>query len=52
MRCWSVDAALRPANVFSKPVENDWQHGLLGMDLKTQAHTVTIDFQSMVLTLE
>lgn len=42
---------LRPANVFSKPVGNDLQHGNLGIDVLSQAAEVRIDFQAMSLTL-
>jgi aspartyl protease len=45
------DSLLRPANVFSKPVGNDLQHGNLGIDVLSQAAEVTIDFQAMSLTL-
>jgi len=47
-----LDVALRPANIFSPPVGNDLQHGLLGMDLLSQARRVTVDFEAMRLTLE
>jgi hypothetical protein len=44
-------ATLPRANVFSKPIGNDRYHGLLGMDVLSQAREVTIDFRSMMLTL-
>lgn len=47
-----LDVALRPANIFSPPVGNDLQHGLLGMDLLSQARRVTVDFEALRLTLE
>jgi hypothetical protein len=46
-----LDAVLRPANIFSPPIGNDMYHGNLGMDVLSQAAAVTIDFQSMSLTL-
>jgi predicted aspartyl protease len=46
-----VETLLKPANIFSKPVGNDVQYGLVGMDLLSQATDVTIDFRSMSLTL-
>jgi len=42
---------LKPAQVFSKPVGNDSLYGLLGMDLLTQASTVSLDFRSMTVRL-
>jgi hypothetical protein len=48
---WGKDVTLARANIFSKPVGNDQQHGLLGMDLLNQAAEVTLDFRSMTLTL-
>jgi tetratricopeptide (TPR) repeat protein len=45
------DTVLKPAQVFSKPVGNDSRYGLLGMDLLVQAHNVTVDFQSMTVSL-
>jgi hypothetical protein len=45
------ETALERGNVFSKPVGNDRFHGLLGMDVLSQAHDVTINFRSMTLTL-
>jgi Aspartyl protease len=51
LRAGGFEAVLRPANTFSKPVGNDAYHGNLGMDLLSQATDVTIDFQSMVITL-
>ena len=51
LRIGGLDTVLQPANIFSTPVGNDIQHGDLGMDLLSQAADVTIDFQSMSLTL-
>jgi hypothetical protein len=51
MRIGGFDALLRPANIFFPPVGNARSHGNLGMDLLSQASEVTIDFQSMVLSL-
>ncbi len=50
-RVGGFQATLRPANVFAKPVGNPHQHGLLGMDLLTQAREVSVDFDSMSLLL-
>jgi aspartyl protease len=44
-------AVLPHAQLFSRPVGDDRFHGLLGMDVLSQAMDVTIDFQSMKLTL-
>jgi hypothetical protein len=49
-RC-DIRTVLRVANIFSKPVGNDLHHGNLGMDLLSQASDLTIDFESMSLTL-
>lgn len=45
---------LRPAQVMLKPTggENEHYYGRLGIDLLKQAHRVTLDFRSMMLTLE
>jgi hypothetical protein len=51
MRIGGFDTLLRPANIFFPPVGNARSHGNLGMDLLSQASEVTIDFQSMVLSL-
>ncbi|HET9833717.1 MAG TPA: pepsin/retropepsin-like aspartic protease family protein [Vicinamibacterales bacterium] len=40
------------AQLFSRPVGDDRFHGLLGMDVLSQATDVTIDFRSMKLTLQ
>ena len=39
----SLDSVLRPANIFSKAIGNDLQHGNLGLDVLSQAAEVTID---------
>ena len=50
-RVGGLETALRPANIFSKPVGNDLQHGNLGLDVLTQANEVSIDFRSMSIAL-
>ena len=47
LRVGGFDALLQPANVFSKPVGNDFQHGNLGVDVLSQASDVSIDFRAM-----
>jgi hypothetical protein len=42
---------LQPAQVFSKPIGNDFQHGNLGIDVLSQASEVTIDFRAMSLAV-
>lgn len=51
LRVGGFDGVLQPANVFSKPVGNDLQHGNLGMDVLSHATEVLIDFQAMSLTV-
>jgi len=51
LRVGGLDTILQPASVFSKPVGDDFHHGLLGMDVLSQAREVRIDFQSMTLQL-
>jgi hypothetical protein len=51
LRIGGLDIALRPANVFLRPVGDEHHHGLLGMDLLSQAREVTIDFRSMSVGL-
>jgi predicted aspartyl protease len=41
---------MRPAPVVSFP--GAWGHGLLGLDVFKSAHAVTLDFASMMLTVE
>ena len=43
-------AVLKPAHLFAKPVGNDYQHGLLGMDVFSQAREIVIDFRTMIFT--
>ena len=50
LRIGGYDRVLRPANIFSKPVGNDLQHGLLGMDVLSQASEVVLDFRTMSLS--
>ena len=50
-RVGGLDATLRPAQVFSKPVGDDRHHCLLGLDVLSQAREVLIDFQSMSIEL-
>jgi hypothetical protein len=42
---------LHPAQVFSKPVGDAFHHGLLALDLLSQAQEVRIDFQLMTVKL-
>lgn len=51
LRVGGFDSVLQPANMFSKPVGNDLQHGNLGLDVLSQAAEVMIDFQAMSLTV-
>lgn len=46
-----LQTELRPAQVFSKPIGDDFRHGLLGMDVFSQASEVQIDFTSMTVIL-
>lgn len=45
------DTALKPAEVYCKPVGDDSRYGLLGMDLLVQAREVRVDFRSMTVEL-
>jgi hypothetical protein len=45
------DVNLKEGKLFSRPVGDDRFHGLLGMDVLSQADDVSIDFRSMRLTL-
>jgi hypothetical protein len=47
LRIAGFDGVLQPANVFSKPVGNDLQHGNLGVDVLSEAADVSIDFRAM-----
>ena len=51
LRVGGFDSVLRPANIFSKPVGNDLQHGNLGLDVLSQAAEVIVDFRTMSLTV-
>jgi hypothetical protein len=51
LRVGGLEASLRPVQVFSKPVGDDFHHGLLGLDVLSQAREVRIDFRSMTLQL-
>jgi Aspartyl protease len=51
LRVGGLETLLRPAKVFSKPVGDDFHHGLLGLDVLTQARELRIDFRSMTLKL-
>jgi hypothetical protein len=51
LRVGGLETILQPAKVFSKPVGDDFHHGLLGLDVLTQAREVQIDFRSMTLKL-
>ena len=52
LRVGGFEASLQPANIFARPVGNEFQHGNLGMDLLSQAHSVSVDFKSMSLVLQ
>lgn len=51
LRVGGFESLLQPAQVFSKPIGNDFQHGNLGVDVLSQASEVTIDFRAMSLTV-
>ncbi len=46
-----LEMLLSPANVFSQPVGNRRQHGLLGKDVFGQADEITLDFRTMPVTM-
>jgi hypothetical protein len=52
LRVGGFEASLQPANIFARPVGNEFQHGNLGMDLLSQAHSVSVDFKAMSLVLQ
>ncbi len=54
LKIGGADVALHPAQVLLKETvgASRWHHGSLGLDLLSGSQTVTIDFRSMVLTLE
>lgn len=49
LRVGGLETSLQLATVFSQPVGDRIHHGLLGMDVLSQAHEVRVDFQSMNL---
>jgi hypothetical protein len=51
LKVGAKDTNLAEGKLFSRPVGDDRFHGLLGMDVLSQAADVTIDFRSMTLTL-
>jgi hypothetical protein len=51
LRVGGLHTTIRPAQVFAKPVGDGFHHGLLGMDVLSQAREVSIDFRSMMLEL-
>jgi aspartyl protease len=51
LRVGGLETMLQPAKVFSKPVGDEFHHGLLGLDVLAQAREVRLDFRSMTLKL-
>lgn len=51
LRVGGFETTLRLAPVFAKPVGDVFHHGLLGMDLLSQAREARVDFRSMTLQL-
>jgi Aspartyl protease len=51
LRVGGLERTLQPANVFSRPIGNDFQHGNLGFDIFGAAMEVSIDFDTMSLSL-
>ena len=51
LRIGTFDGVRQPANIFSKPVGNDFHSGNLGVDVLSQAAEVSIDFRAMSLTV-
>lgn len=51
LRVGGKDVRLARGNVFARPIGDDRFHGLLGMDVLSQAASVSIDFRSMTLML-
>ena len=51
LRIGSFGSVLQPANIFSSPVGNSFQHGNLGVDVLSQAADVSIDFRAMSLAI-
>jgi predicted aspartyl protease len=52
LRIGGFDAQIRPAQLFSRPVGTEFQHGNIGMSVLSQANEVRIDFRAMSLTLK
>jgi hypothetical protein len=46
-----LETRLRPARIYAKPTGDETHHGLLGMDVLSQAREVRIDFSRMRLDL-
>ncbi len=51
LKVGGLNTTLRPAQVFLKPVGDEFHHGLMGMDVLSQAKEVRVDFVSMKLKL-
>lgn len=51
LRVGGLETKLQPATIFSRPVGDHIHHGLLGMDMLSQAREVRIDFRAMTLQL-
>jgi aspartyl protease len=51
LRFGGGERVLRPANLFGRTVGDGFNHGLLGMDLISQATAVTLDFRSMRISV-
>lgn len=53
LRFWvgGLNTTLRPAQIFFKPVGDDFHHCLLGLDVLSQAREVRIDLRTMTLQL-
>ncbi len=54
LRIGGAEVTLHPGQVLLKETiaANRWRHGSLGLDLLSGSQTVTMDFRSMVLTLQ
>ena len=42
---------LKPADVFLKPIGDEFHHGNVGMEVLSRASAVTIDFRAMRLVV-
>jgi hypothetical protein len=51
LRIGGVDTSLRPTQVHPEPIGDDPHHGLLGMDMLSNAREVRIDPITMKLDL-